>query len=190
MKQLPALLAAGAAALLAAGPAAAHPRLSPPVSVAGALQLYSLAVPTEKANATTTKVVLTVPPGFGIDSFVPSPGWTRVERSTGSGEGAVVTQVTWTGGRVPTGEDALFQFLAEPARPGTYAFRVEQTYSDGEVVDWADPETGESPAPTIAVERSLGGGSSTLAIVALAVGAVGILVGGIALATRGGRPLA
>jgi uncharacterized protein YcnI len=177
VKQLPALLAAGAAALLAAGPAAAHPRLSPPVSVAGALQLYSLAVPTEKANATTTKVVLTVPPGFGIDSFVPSPGWTRVERS-------------WTGGRVPTGEDALFQFLAEPARPGTYAFRVEQTYSDGEVVDWADPETGESPAPTIAVERSLGGGSSTLAIVALAVGAVGILVGGIALATRGGRPLA
>ena len=46
------------------------------------------------------------------------PGWKRVEQSTGSGENAVVTQVTWTGGHVPTEEDSLFQFLAQPSAAG------------------------------------------------------------------------
>ena len=55
----------------------------------GELQLYSLAVPTEKGGATTTKIVLTVPKGFAIDSFVPSPGWHRVLQQTGSGDNAV-----------------------------------------------------------------------------------------------------
>ena len=66
-------LAVATAALVAAGAASAHARVSPPVSLAKELQLYSLAVPTEKANLKTTKIVLTVPAGFGIDSFAPSP---------------------------------------------------------------------------------------------------------------------
>ena len=83
-----------ALALLAPAAASAHARVSPAVSVKGELQLYSLAVPTEKENATTSKVVMTVPSGFGIDSFVPPPpGWTQQVRQTGSGEEAVVTQV-------------------------------------------------------------------------------------------------
>ena len=61
-----------------AGGALAHARISPPVSLSKQLQLYSLAVPTEKEGAVTTKIVLTVPSGFSIDSFVPSPGWHRV----------------------------------------------------------------------------------------------------------------
>jgi len=53
--------------LVLAVPAAAlaHARVSPAVSLSGELQLYSLAVPTEKEGATTAKVVLTVPKGFG-----------------------------------------------------------------------------------------------------------------------------
>ena len=47
--------------------------MSPSVSLANELQLYSLAIPTEKANAYTTKIVLTLPKGFSIDSFVPEP---------------------------------------------------------------------------------------------------------------------
>ena len=53
-------LAVAAAALVAAGAASAHARVSPPVSLAKELQLYSLAVPTEKANLTTTKPFGTV----------------------------------------------------------------------------------------------------------------------------------
>jgi uncharacterized protein YcnI len=182
---------AALAALVAAAGASAHARISPSVSLSKELQLYSLAVPTEKENATTTQVVLTVPKGFSIDSFVPSPGWKRAEQSTGSGENAVIQKVTWTGGQVPTEEDALFQFLGQPSRPGTYTFQVQQTYSDGSLVDWSGPESSDAPAPAIEAKSSLGGGgSSTLAIVALVVGAVGVLLGVIALVSRGGRQIA
>ena len=191
MKSRLAFLLATLVALIAAAGASAHPRMNPAVSLANKLQLYSLAVPTEKANLNTTKIVLTLPKGFSIDSFVPNAGWKRVVQQTGSGDNAVITQVTWTGGNVPTGEDSLFQFLAQPAQAGTYTFQVQQTYSDHSIVNWSDPETGQNPAPTIGVVDSAGGGgTSTLAIVALAVGAVGVLLGGIALASRSGRPLA
>ncbi len=183
-----AIALAAAAALIVAVSASAHARVSPPVSVSGKLQLYSLAVPTEKENLTTTKIVLTVPKGFGIDSFVPtSDGWKQQVQSTGSGDSAVVQKVTWTGGSVPTGEDSLFQFLAQPAKTGTYTFQVQQTYSDGSIVDWNEPESGADPAPTIAVKSSLGGGGTpVLTLVALVLGAVGILLAGIALLGRGG----
>jgi uncharacterized protein YcnI len=179
-----------AIALVGAAGAFAHARMNPAVSLANKLQLYSLAIPTEKANAVTTKIVLTLPKDFSIDSFVPSPGWTRAEKQSGTGNNAVITQVTWNGGHVPTEEDSLFQFLAQPAKAGTYTFQVQQTYSDGSIVNWADPETGQDPAPTIDVVNSVASsGTSLLAIIALAVGAVGVLLGGIALASRSGRPL-
>jgi len=179
-------------ALATAADASAHARISPAVSLSKEQQLYSLAVPTEKEGKTTTQVVLTVPSGFSIDSFVPSPGWKRVEQSTGSGEDTVIQKVTWSGGSVPTEEDALFQFLAQASKPGTYAFQVQQSYSDGSIVNWSGSESSDSPAPTIEAKSSLGGGggTSTLAIVALVVGVVGILVGGAAFVSRSGRQLA
>jgi uncharacterized protein YcnI len=178
------LLAAVTVSLIAVAGASAHARVSPAVSLSNELQLYSLAVPTEKQGKTTTQIVLTVPSGFSIDSFVPSPGWKRVEQTTGSGDNAVVQKVTWTGGRTPTGEDSLFQFLAQPSKSGSYTFQVEQTYSDGSIVDWAGPESSDAPAPTIEAASSFGGGSgtSTLTIVALVVGSIGV--------PRGGRQVA
>jgi uncharacterized protein YcnI len=179
---LVALLAAGAGLSLPAL-ASAHARISPAVSVAAKLQLYSLAVPTEKSGLTTSTIVMTVPAGFGIDSFVPPPpGWHMQEQQTGSGDSAVVTKVTWTGGDTPTGEDSLFQFLAQPASAKTYTFEVEQTYSDGSIVNWAGSESSAYPAPSIEVASSLGGGGvSVLTIIALVVGVLALLAGGFAL---------
>lgn len=175
--------------------ASAHARVSPAVSVSGKLQLYSLAVPTEKSNLTTTRIVMTVPSGFGIDSFVPPPaGWTQSLSQSGSGSNAVIQTVTWTGGHTPTGEDSLFQFLAQPASNQTYTFRVQQTYSDGSIVNWAGPETSAAPAPTIDAVSSLGGGGvSALTIIALIIAVLGLAAGGFALVgggPAGGRPLA
>jgi uncharacterized protein YcnI len=182
LRTLPVLGLTALLALIVVSAASAHARVSPAVSLSKELQLYSLAVPTEKENLATTKVVLTVPSGFGIDSFVPAPGWHRSVQQTGSGESAVITKVTWTGGHVPTGEDSLFQFLAQPSSSKTYTFQVEQTYSDGSIVNWSGPESSDDPAPQIEAKSSLGGGgSSTLAIVALVLGAVGVILGGIAL---------
>jgi uncharacterized protein YcnI len=183
------------AALALPAVASAHARVSPAVSLANKLQLFSLAVPTEKSGLTTTKIVMTVPAGFGIDSFVPPPvGWTMHQNQSGAGDSAVITKVTWTGGKTPTGEDSLFQFLAQPASAGTYTFQVQQTYSDGSIVDWAGPETSAAPAPTIDAKASLGGGgTSVLSIIAVILGALGLAAGVLAVASGAsgkGRPLA
>jgi uncharacterized protein YcnI len=188
------------AALLISGAlapsAGAHARVSPAVSLAGELQLYSLAVPTEKDGVSTNKIVLTVPGNFSIDSFVPDPGWHRVLVQKGTGDSAVVQKVTWTGGHVPTEEDSLFQFLGEATRPGTVTFGVQQTYSDGSIVNWTGSESSAAPAPTIDAVSSLsgggGGGVSVLEIVAIVLAALALLASVLALAGRGegGRPLA
>src|SRR5256714_7254882 len=109
----------------------AHAEMSPAVALTRQGQLFTLAVPTEKENATTTKIELTPPSGFAIDSFVPSPGWKRDVHSTASGESTEIHKVTWSGGSVPSGEDALFQFLASANSAKTYTFKVRQTYSPG-----------------------------------------------------------
>ncbi|TML49522.1 MAG: DUF1775 domain-containing protein [Actinobacteria bacterium] len=168
-------------ALLMAGAAFAHAEVSPPVAKAKAGQVFTLAVPTEEENATTTTVEMTPPSGFAIDSFAPVPGWKRQVQQTGRGEEAVIQKVTWSGGSVPTGEDAFFQFLATPTSAKTYTFDVRQSYSNGKVVDWSGPESSDTPAPTVEAKGSLGGSSSLLAIVALVLGAAGVVIGLVAL---------
>jgi len=171
---------AAAAALVAASGAWAHAELTPAVVVSKHAQEFGLLVPTEKESATTTSIELTVPSGFAIDSFVPSPGWKRTEQTKGSGEEAIVQMVTWTGGKVPTGEDAAFHFLATPNDSKTYDFEVR-----------SGPESSDTPAPTIQAKSSFGGSSSLLAIVALAVAGVALLVAAVAALAGGGRrPLA
>jgi uncharacterized protein YcnI len=190
-RTLAVLALASLTALVAAGVASAHAEMSPPVSIAKKLQLFTLAVPTEKSSE-TTQIEFTVPAGFGIDSFVPSPGWKRTLQQTGSGDAVVIQKVIWSGGKVPTGEDSAFSFLASPATSKTYTFEVRQSYADGSVVDWSGPESSDTPAPTIEAKSSLGGGggSSTLALIALVVGAIGVALGVLGLLAGGKRSLA
>ncbi len=187
MKRITALGAALVAALVVTSAAMAHAEISPPVTVSKHLQLFTLAVPTEKEDATTTGIELTVPDGFGIDSFVPAAGWKRAVQATGSGEEAVVQKVVWTGGSTPTEEDSVFQFLASPDSAKTYTLQVRQTYSDGSVVDWSGPESSDTPAPLVEAKDSLGGGGTSIVTwIALVLGAVALAIGLIALAGRGG----
>lgn len=100
-----------------------------------------------------------------------------------------------------------------PGKAGdTLTFKALQTYSNGQTVRWIGPEGSEHPAPTVAVvsARASGtsapsattappaqpsgsaadsGGSDTLAVVALVVGALGLLVAAAALiVVRRGLP--
>ena len=188
-RRVGALLAVGCGALVVVTSASAHAEVSPAVALAKVTQVFALAVPTEKENAATTKVEFTPPSGFSIDSFAPSPGWKRGVKSTGSGDNTVIQNVTWSGGNVPTDEDAFFQFLASADRAQTYSFTVRQTYSDGTVVDWSGPESSDTPAPRIEAKSSLGGGvgSDTLAIIALVVGGLALVVAVVGLLARSGR---
>jgi uncharacterized protein YcnI len=176
-----------AAALVFTGAAWAHAEISPTVVLAKHAQEYGLLVPTEKENLMTTSIELTVPSGFAIDSFVPSPGWKRTEQTQGSGEEAIVQKVTWSGGKVPTGEDAAFHFLATANDSKTYEFKVRQTYSDGSIVDWSGPESSDTPAPTIEAKSSVGGSSSTLAIVAIVLAGVALVVAIVGVVAGSGK---
>ena len=194
MKRLLAIPSVIVVVIVFASAAFAHAEISPPVALTNHLQLFTLAVPTEKENATTTTIEFTPPSGFNIDSFVPSPGWKRTLQQSGSGDSAVVTKVTWSGGHTPTEDDSLFQFLASTSSNKTYSFAVRQTYSDGSVVDWNGPESSDAPAPTVESKSSLGGGSgtSTVTWIALILGAVGVVLGivGLVAGRGGGRSLA
>jgi uncharacterized protein YcnI len=179
------------AALATAATASAHAIVSPAVALDKKLQQFTLSVPTEKQNLTTTEIELTVPTGFAIDSFEPPPaGWKMNVQATGSGDAAVVQKVTWTGGNVPTDLDAVFRFNASTSGAKTYTFDVRQTYSDGSVVEWSGPETSDTPAPTIEALSSFGGGgTSTLTLVAIVLAGVALIVAVLALVSRGGRTL-
>ena len=175
-----AVVMAAVTALVVAPAAFAHAIMSPPVAKAKVLQQFTLSVPTEKEGVTTRSVELFVPAGFHIDSFEPSPGWTRSEDASG---------YIWAGGRVPTDEDAVFRFNATLDSSKRYTLKVRQAYSDGSVVEWNGSEGSDTPAPVVEGVSSLGGGgTTTLTIVALIVAAVGVLLGIAGLATRG-RPL-
>jgi len=175
-----------AAVLVWAPSALAHAEISPPVAKTGVAQQFTLAVPTEKEGATTTAVELTVPDGVAIDSFEPEPGWTR-KGVTNGGNG--LQKILWTGGHVPTDEDAVFRFLGTlTGGDRDYAFQVRQTYSDGSVVDWNGPESSDTPSPVVEGSSLSGGPSTLLIIAALVVGAVGVLIGLIGL-VAGRRPL-
>jgi uncharacterized protein YcnI len=183
------------AALIVAAAASAHARVSPAVVVKGAAEVFTLSVPTEKEGATTTMIELTVPGDFPIDSVEPPPaGWTMRVRASGSGEGETIQGVTWSGGHVPTGQAAMFRFAAQADKTGTITFGVRQTYSDGSVVDWNGPESSDTPSPTVESLGSFGGGgTSTLAIVALVLAIAALVVAVIGLVggrAEGKRPLA
>lgn len=187
-RRLGVLLVTMAAALAAAGSAFAHAHISPAVATTED-QIYTLVVPTEKEDASTTRIELTPPAGFSLESFRDAPGWKREVQSTGQGEDEVISKVTWSGGTVGPGESAFLDFFGSGDSANTYAFKVRQTYSDGEVVDWAGPEDADEQAPTVKLESSLGGGggSTTLEIVALSLGAIALVVAIFALVGSSGR---
>ena len=166
-------------AVLALAPSAfAHAHLYPDEIAADHGSLLQLAVPNEEENASTTQIVMTVPSGFDLGNVAPVAGWTI----TVSGN-----TVTWKGKLDGEGL-ALLPFTGSAKKEGDYAFKVSQTYSDGSVVDWAGSEDSDTPAPVVAVgaaehgaEESHSDSSKTIAIIALVVGALGLLVGGAGL---------
>jgi uncharacterized protein YcnI len=188
-------LVAAVALVLAAG-ASAHAIMSPAVVKANnTLQQFTLSVPTEESGAFTTKIVLTVPSAFAIDSFEPPPApWKMVTKTTGSGEDTVYQQVAWTGGHTPTDFDSVFRFNGSIAKPGTVMFQVRQFYSNGKVVDWSNPsEASDTPAPRVeAVSSFGGGGTSTIEIVALVLAIAALVIAVLALigGGKGKRELA
>jgi periplasmic copper chaperone A len=126
-----------------------------------------------------------------------------------------VSKITWSGGTIKPGEFQQFPVSMGPLpETDEIVFKALQTYSDGTVVRWieATPASGEEPehpAPVVTLEKVAEGAdhhaaesadsdtaaastesdddssSDTLGIVAIVVGALGVILGGVALARTG-----
>lgn len=210
--------AALAAALSLPAAAQAHVTLQPSEAPAGGFARLDVRVPNEEDAASTTKVVVQLPPGFADASYEPVPGWSVRETRR-----KLPTPIETEHGDTRTDELATISFTAAPGKgvkPGQFqdfglslglpdkpagtklTFKALQTYSGGEVVRWIGPAGSDRPAPIVtlvaagtdAANRAAAtppaatddgddddAGGDGLALVALVVGALGLLAGGAAL---------
>lgn len=124
-----------------------------------------------------------------------------------------ISQITWTADSpadgVQPGQFRDFPLSVQiPDKPGTaLTFKAVQTYSNGDVVRWIGPEGSAEPAPQVQVTAAPAQGmhhasaadaesgdhgkhedgdyaSKGLTIAALVLGALGTILGGVALARR------
>ena len=170
-RRVAAATALATATLLAtAGAAMAHVAVTTPDAVPGGeMGLISFRVPNESATATTVKVTIDLPTATPVAevSVQSLPGWTitTTERSlpapTKVGDFTltkVPASVTWTadaGTSIPQGQFQIFSLTLDPVpNTATLTFGAVQTYSDGAVVNWNQPEPAdgseaEHPAPVL-----------------------------------------
>lgn len=202
-----ALVAALGLALLPALPASAHVTVSSPDASAGGFGKLVFRVPSESDTANTTIVTVTLPTDtpFLFVSTGAMPGWT-VETTTEplpepvEMEGFTLTEivagVTWTAdadSALRPHEFSEFELSVGPFPTDVdqLVFPATQTYSDGEVVAWADPSVEgeaepERPAPVLALTGSgsdtASSGDDTSDTLARVLGGIGVVLGTVALA--------
>jgi uncharacterized protein len=159
MKKTLTLLAV-CAGLVAVPAASAHVTVNPDEAAADSFARFAVRVPTERPNASTTKVTVRLPNGLFFVSFQPKPGWKRTVTTEkldppvelfGEMQTERIATVTWEGGKIAPGEFDEFGFSAKvPDAPGTtLAFPALQTYSNGEVVRWIGAPDSETPASRV-----------------------------------------
>lgn len=126
----------------------AHVVVRPNQVNVAAFQTFTVGVPNEK-ELPTVGVRLVIPENLKHVSPNVKPGWSVVVKKSGEGEDARVTEISWTGGTIPTGQRDDFLFSAQaPASAGSIDWKAYQTYQDGTVVAWdQDPNV---PKPSVA----------------------------------------
>ncbi|MFC4008839.1 YcnI family protein [Nonomuraea purpurea] len=172
-----AIVLAAATALTAglAVPALAHVSIQPGSAEQGGFTKVAFRVPNERDNASTVKIEVSFPTDHPLAfvSVKPLPGWdvkvtegklpAPVKTEYGDLKEAV-TKVVWSGGKINPGEFQEFEVSMGqlPKDVDSLVFPTKQTYSGGEVVDWADAPKpdgteAEHPAPTLKLVPAVGG---------------------------------
>ncbi|WP_392756226.1 YcnI family protein [Streptomyces sp. LN590] len=170
---------ATAGVLTAAGVAFAHVTVHPDSYAKGATDgVLTFRVPNEENTADTTKVQVFLPtdhPVLGV-LVTPQDGWTakvtttKLKTPVKTDDGTItdaVSQITWSGGRIRSGEYQDFDvaFGQLPDDTDQLGFKTLQTYSDGKVVRWIEEthkgaEEPESPAPVLKLTAGTAGDES------------------------------
>ena len=203
-----ALVAALGIALVPALTAHAHVTVSSPDATPGGFGKLVFRVPSESDTANTTSLTVDLPTDtpFRFVSIRAVPGWTAESITTTLPEPVeqdgftlteAVTRVSWTadGEGLTPGQFTEFELSVGPFPDDVdeLVFPATQTYSDGEVVGWADvvvegEAEPEHPAPVLELdpgtdEADAGADDATdnlartLAIVGIALGAAGLAFG-------------
>ncbi|MEU4395428.1 YcnI family protein [Kribbella sp. NPDC023855] len=211
-----AAIAAASALILAgaAGSASAHVTVSSPDAKPGGYAKLVFRVPTESDNASTTKLVVSLPkdhPFAHVGAQV-KDGW-KVVKTTEKLPQAVkvgdvtlseaITTVTWTaaaGGVPPNDFDEFALSVGKlPEGVDSLNFPAVQTYSDGEVVKWEElakdgADKPEHPAPTLKLVTAVTPVAASTEVdnpdtLARVLGGAGLLLGliGLGLGLRAGR---
>jgi uncharacterized protein YcnI len=154
----------------------------------GGFTKVAFRVPNERANASTSKLEVTLPKDHPI-SFVSTravPGWTATVDKAAldkpiTVEGATVTEavskITWTGGKIGAGqfEDFEVSFGPLPKDTDKLVFKALQTYDNGDVVSWIDTSADAAaepanPAPALTLKPKADASLATTIGVQTAVG--------------------
>ena len=199
--------------------ATAHVTLQPAELPAGEFKRVDVRVPNERDDASTTKVEVKFPPGFIFLSHERVPGWrTTVKMAKlaepvevfGERHDEQVDTVTFAAedDGVAPGEFQDFGLSVRlPDQAGeSLTFKALQTYSSGEVVRWIGAPDAEQPAPQVKLTTAAAAGHGAtpaagadgddeedddgLSLIALIVGALGLLAGlaGLLTARRSPAP--
>ncbi|HXD16298.1 MAG TPA: DUF1775 domain-containing protein [Vicinamibacterales bacterium] len=126
--------------LLAAATAHAHVTVAPESSRGGAVERYTMRVPTE-GQVTTVSVELEVPADVTITSVLVTGGFTYEARR----EGNRIVAITWTMDVKPA-EVAEFVFFARNPASGQIRWKARQKFADGTTADWVGVEGDRRPA--------------------------------------------
>ena len=141
--------AVAAALVMTIGTAYGHVTVQPRQSTTGAMEKYTLRVPTEKFSP-TVRVEVEFPANLNVSSFEQKSGWKIEEKKDASGKliGVVLT------GSIPTGESAAFSFTARnPSDEGKLFFKAIQIYEDGTKSEWTGAEGSRTPAPAVELKK-------------------------------------
>jgi uncharacterized protein YcnI len=160
-------VAAVAALVAAATPAAAHNEWEPATAAPGSVVDLTLFVAGEQPDAGTTTVELFFPAPITVAALPAVPGWTAtlMDGQLGGPTGGV----TWAGGPTPGDLELPIRLGPLPGEPGRLQFKTVQTYDNGEVDRWIDewPEGApEPPAPGPVLDLVPGGPGSVPATTA------------------------
>jgi len=157
-------IAVAAAVLLPAAVAQAHVQVVPDQTAAGSeITVLTFRVPTESATAGTSKVSISLPTDTPLAEVLaqPLPGWTVSVKEAKLPkpvdlDGTTLTEapstVTWTASKGQAIGPGQFQEFILSAGPipddaKVLSFPTTQTYTDGKVVKWNQPQPAGADEP-------------------------------------------
>ena len=170
-------VATAVAALAAPAAAQAHVTLQPNHAPAGAFTVLDVRVPTERDNASTSKVDVRFPAGFASVSYQAVPGWRvrvikkKLATPIQTDDGPItegVSRMIWTRtsrrGGIKPGQFQDFPISVQiPGKAGDkLTFKALQTYSNGEIVRWIGAPGSDTPAPQVTVDAAAQAGAASV----------------------------